>query len=466
MMMTSVMSLDLGSTRIKAAIFDGHGSIVKIKARNTPVQTGIGLIRESDSDSYLQSATELIDELLSELTGDIRIGLASQRSSFLLWNKKDGSPVTPLISWQDRRAHSWCLENRKSGQELIRGTGLPLSPHYAGPKLASLFTVNDQLKRTAVSGHILFGTLETYLIWKLTQGQVHQTDLSMAARTLLADSTAGGWSEKLLQFFGVPSNILPTITPTWGKQIPIKPGGIITATVADQAAGVISVMENAGDVILINLGTGGFVSRPTGSIMKFIPGYLSGPISSGPNQEMVYSLEGTINGIAKSLDGLGDEQCGIPDGDLSPDGFCLPDTTGVGSPYWLADIFFLLSDFALNATSLERKYVIMEGIIFRVCQIIRDVCKGQAPPKIFLSGGLANEEFIYRGIASCLEHPICRIDQKETTLLGAYRLASGMCPDFHPAVTISYPEDKLRYLRKKFFTWKDWLERQIESHRV
>jgi glycerol kinase len=458
-------AVDLGSTRFKAAVLDEAGTLHDMKRVPAPPLTGSGLIREGDGPSYLNAATNLLKDLLSGLPKEVPIGLASQRSTFLLWDKETGTPVTPLVSWQDRRADDWCKAKEDTAAGLVQSTGLLLSPHYAAPKLSYLFSMDRNLRDLAKSGSLLFGTLETYLLWNWTSKGIHETDLSMSARTLLVDPRTGEWSDPLLRFFGIPRSLLPAIASTWGRTIPLDWGGLISATITDQAASVLAVMDDSSDLLIINLGTGGFVITPTGSEMKEIPGYLSGPLARAPNGSKEFALEGTINGIAPPLADLQDETVTLTDTDPLPNHFCLPDTTGIGAPHWLADMGSLFSEPPGNLTPSDRKRVIMEGIIFRIVEIVRDLCGKEVLSNILLSGGLSHETFIQLGLSSCLGQPIQIVKEKETTLLGAARLAAPKREWPSPDFTRVHPGAKGHYLQEKFLRWREWLQQEIRLHR-
>jgi len=475
--MTTALALDLGTTRIKAAHLTEKGKLIQIIGIDAPALTGKELIREGDALAYTDVAIRLLQKSLNGLPKDIPIGTASQRSSFLLWEKDSGKPVTPLISWQDRRANDWCIKHQNKFFDLESYTGLLLSPHYVGPKLAYIFSQHPDLKKAANIGKLLFGTLDTFLIWQLTNGKYHQTDLSMAARTLMADPRKGEWSEPLLKFFDIPSLILPEIVPTFGRRIPLNTGGILTASVADQAAGVFSIIDRYSNAVLVNLGTGGFVIYPIGSEMKHISGYLCGPILNDPNQQKIYALEGTINGIADALSQQTPEPVILTEADYAPESFCLPDTSGAGSPFWRADIPFSISSGAGNLTPENLKRVVIEGIIFRINQILQDIlihnpafeavlCRGKplCLPRIILSGGLSAENFISHGLASCTGFHVMKLKEQETTLTGAAMLAIQLNADKQEIVNADYIQVQINgkegeYLKEKFLKWKIWLNK-------
>jgi len=177
------LALDLGTTRIKLGELRANGELRVIGTRDSPRVAGAGLVRESDAARWLNAVREL---LAGAGGGGMPLGLSSQRSSFLLWRRADGHPLTPLISWQDRRAQDWCDRHPHLEPVIARRAGLRLSPHYAGPKLASLLEQRPDWRGGLAGGETLFGTLDTWVAWSLSARREHVTDLSMAARTGLA----------------------------------------------------------------------------------------------------------------------------------------------------------------------------------------------------------------------------------------------------------------------------------------
>lgn len=462
------VALDLGSTAIKGAILGPDDALSPVLREPAPRVTGTGLERESDAADYLRIAADLLERLTAGLPESTPVGIASQRSSFLLWERKSGAPVTPLISWQDRRAEKLCRRETRRLSGPVSKTGLPLSPHYAGPKLAWILTADDGLTRAARAGKLLFGTLETYLVWQWSPERVHQTDLSMAARTLLADPESGTWSHDLIAGFSIPRPLLPDILPTWGKRIPLGMGGVVTATIADQPAIAVSGRASRKDALFVNLGTGGFVLKPTGSDFQKVPGYLSGPMFESPDRHRAYALEGTVNGIGEAVDGDSGRLSPFPElgeGDSFPSAFLVPDRSGIGAPFWLADPAPPASEATAPLSGPDRRRVVMEGIIFRIAGIVFDLCGQEIPERIFLSGGLAGVDFLSRGLAACLDRPLFRRIETEATLAGAARMAIRRPGSDSPLQTERIDPTAGLYLKEKFFRWKRWADRAVDDLR-
>jgi glycerol kinase len=342
-------------------------------------------------------------------------------------------------------------------------TGLPLSPHYVGPKLAFLFETDKQLRTQAANGDLAFGTLETFCLYHWSREKEHSTDLSMAARTMLADPVKGVWSDALLSFFGVPVQLLPEITPTYGKGSLLMQGGEVTATMADQAAaGVSELNGHKTEVTMINLGTGGFVIVPTGGQMQNVEGYLAGPLYKSPEGDIGYAVEGTVNGIARALTGFHDMQMPASPANLHPDLFCLPETAGLGSPYWVPDFPAVCSKTAASLSREALLTVVLEGIVFRLCQIVKELHGVNQSQAIVLSGGMANNKFISQGIADCLGQPVYVSKENEATLAGVGRLAAGRIHTDPDPGRYVCPAEEENHLARKFNDWQEWADRCVK----
>ncbi len=456
--MTLAVAVDLGSSRIKAARLQADGRLTRPIAAEAPPLIGRGDIRQGNAMDYLAAAEDVLREALGPCRNDVPVAIASQRSSFLLWESDTGHPATPLISWQDRRARAWCQAHAARYGPLTAVTGLPLSPHYAGAKLAHLFSRDIRLKAAAADGRILFGTLESCLVWHLTGHRRHQTDLSMAGRTLLADIRRGGWAARMLDFFDLPGCFLPQIVPTAGHRISLSCGGRLAASLADQAAGLMAADPHAGRTIAVNLGTGGFVMAATGPRIARLPGYLTAPVRQGADGAIDYALEGTINAIGPALAGHPGPVPPLGEEDPAPGCYCLPDSTGIGAPYWRADINLPFSQAARDCPPALRRRIVMEGIIFRVCRMAEDFQKIRPFTRLLISGGLSAQAFIAQGLAACsgLETAVCL--EPETTLWGAAALAATRPMPPPAAKSVTCPAKQGRYLKAKFEGWKAWVD--------
>ena len=458
----AAMALDLGSTRLKLGYADASGHLTRVDAVDAPAAVGNDLIREFEPRALWTQVERLLHERSARVdnpAGAQCFGLVSQRSTFVVWERETGRELTPLVSWQDRRAADWCEQHHAAGDALLRErAGLLLSPHYAGPKLAAMQAQDQVLAAALASGDALFGTLDAWLTWRWTGGRVHRTDLTMAARTGMVDITTGRWSAELLELFGVPRSALPDIVMSDAAPVELNNGLRLCAVLADQASGALAVLGAATDAALVNLGTGGFVLRAVGGPDRRVPGYLTAPILSSTAYGDRYVLEGTINGAGPAVDGFGAGPTTLATGDAAPDGFALPDMHGIGAPHWRPEFEQVLSSSTQQLDVAEQRRIVSEGLLFRVYEILEETGEGQLPTHVYLSGGLAREPAIAQGLASLLGQPIQVLEESETTLAGVARLALDLEPHGAFAVTTVEPSAAGAYLRQKFPRWKEWLK--------
>ncbi|MGQ0720802.1 MAG: FGGY family carbohydrate kinase [Candidatus Eiseniibacteriota bacterium] len=471
------VALDLGSTRVKAARLEASGRLSAPVSEPAPPLSGSGPTREGDARAYRAAAERALEAALGgagagRAADDVRVGIASQRSTFLLWDRTTGEPRTPMISWQDRRAAEWCRAHRHVEADVTRRTGLVLSPHYLGPKLAMLMEGDAALRRGLAGGDLVAGTLETWLVRCWSEGGVLRTDPTMAARTLLFDLEEETWSEELLRVFAVPRGALARVAPSEGELLPLPGRGILAATISDQAAGVLGCIEGEdggeGDraddgraddraTALVNFGTGTFVLRPTYDRAFRPTGYLLGPVRARAGAATLFALEGSINGGASGVDRFGEGPTDLPVEDPTPGAFCIPDTAGLGAPFWREEISLPFSEGAAGLSDADRRRIVLEGLLFRVRGILADLFPDAPPRRIVLAGGLSAEPFLAQGMAAMHDAQIVVSEEQEGTLLGAAKLAAGTAVGA-PSVARAMPRGRRgSYLAAKAERWRAWL---------
>ncbi|MBI4162031.1 MAG: hypothetical protein HY509_06260 [Acidobacteria bacterium] len=451
------VGLDLGTTRIKAGWIDRSGSPGRVRWSAAPPLRGTGRIREGDALAYAAAARRLLRRITTGLPAGLPVGIASQRSTFLLWDRETGRPATPLISWQDRRAAAWCDRHAGFAGEFGRRTGLVFTPHLAGPKLAAVLDGDPDLARAARRGALRFGTLETFLLWAWSGGRTHATDLTMAARTGLVDVQTSGWSDRILDLWKIPRTLLPAIRPTVRRGMRLETGVTLTATIADQAAAALAVLPEAGDVAAVNLGTGAFVLREASRFGSLPKGYHFGPILHRRKGGTRYALEGTVNGAGSILDRAGGPPSVLPPTDPAPESFCLPDAAGLGAPHWRADLRFRLSPAAARRNPGDRRRVILEGMLFRIRELLDGLFPGKPPSEVRVSGGLARRRSVVTGLAALLDSRVRVLPEADAALLAAARLAAGIAPRRGTVPRAVHPGDSGLYLEEKFRRWRAWL---------
>ena len=452
------LGLDLGSTRIKAGLFAPDGSLIRLASCDSPPLRRAGAICEGDAQDHVDAALGLLETLADGIDEGLAAGLSCQRSSFVLQDHA-GRAVTPMISWQDTRAADWCRRNANFEPEFHRLTGLMLSAHYIGPKLAAMGEADTGMTAALRGGNVRLRTLDTLLIERW--GGIPSTDPSMAARTGLFDIEKLAWSKTLCTKFGVDLDCLPQVRPSDGLDCPTAQGAVFRSSLADQSAGLVGFTGADTNTLLINLGTGGFVLRPINESSSRLRGYLTGILRADRGTPPLYALEGAISGCGPAIDRYRSGSPVLERQDPAQDLFAIPDGAGLGSPHWRPEIGVT---FSRPESSIDREAAhraLLEGLLFRVREIYDDLTSSDRAEHIALAGGLSAEPFVAQGLATLLGQAVERIDATEVTLRGAAIAACDGIRPATPAATRYEPDDAGAYLKGKYSRWRDWLARLL-----
>lgn len=448
------LALDLGSTRYKAALAQSDGTLPIFEALSAPPLEGVGAIRECDPSLALDTVNELRRRLLERAPGDLPLGISCQRSTFTL-QSEPGRFVTPLISWQDTRAADWCRRHAGHAERFHQLSGLRLSAHYIGPKLAALAEADAELGRRLRRGQLQLRLLDglTLESW----GAEPSLDRSMAARSGLLDITRGAWSEELCQLFGVDPKCLPPLRRSDAIDAPLDNGVRCRATLADQSAALLSLTGLDPTTLLINLGTGAFVLRSTGERLERRPGYLTAILQQ--TERLDYAIEGAISGSGPALDRHRVE-LDDPTVEAGEPLFAVPDGAGLGAPHWRADIQLRFSEERASETARYR--ALLEGLAYRVREIHDDLCSDEPPRRVLLAGGGTREPHLVRLIATLLEREVDCLTLSEASLLGAAFAANPSAQRETPARTTVRPDGRLASQQTRYARWRDWVATLLE----
>jgi glycerol kinase len=415
-------------------------------------------------------ADELLGSVLGAVAGAIAqagatwadvagIGLAAQTETFVVWERGSGRPVYPAISWRDGRAAGRCGELRRAGHEpeVRERTGLPLQPAFSAAKLSWLLGTVPGARRRAAAGELLFGDVNSWLTWNLSGGRVHATEPSMAARTMLFNLAASAWDPALLDLFGIPAAMLPSVTGTAGRLAVTDPracGGraVIGASVGDQQAALYGQRCWSEGMAKLTLGTGAFLwchagpappaRVPAGVVASCAWQLEGGRAGRGgrPGQQTAYALEGFVpnaGGITTWLRQLGILTDGgwpvIRDGAISdaarrgPAGgmWCVPALFGLGTPRWDAAPRADLTGLSAATTAADVAEAALLGVAYQIADAIDAVGQGIAGSlrTVRVDGGMSRNDSLLQAIAdltgTTLERPVA----DEVTALGAGALA-------------------------------------------
>ncbi len=453
-----VLALDQGTTSSRAILFDRRGIPIAVAQEEFPqhVRTGNGAVDqgivEHDPEdiwrTQLGCARRVLAESGTPAGAVAAIGITNQRETTILWERSTGRPVAPAVVWQSRVSAPVCARLRARGieDEVRRRTGLLLDPYFSATKIVHLLETVPGLRARCAAGEVLFGTVDTFLIWRLTGGRVHATDPTNASRTLLFDIDRQAWSDDLCTMFDVPRAILPEVRPSAGSFGAVEADllGVeiaIAGCAGDQQAGGFAQGCLAAGDAKCTYGTGAFLLCSTGKDRVASTAGLLTTLGCSADARPNFMLEGSVF-VAGSLigwlrDGLGiirhaaDVEAlarGVPD---SGGVMLVPALTGLGSPHWDPHARGLIVGITRGTTAAHIARAALEAIALSVGDVVgameRDA--GCAPPRLRVDGGATANDLLMQVQADVLGRPVDRPAVLETTALGAALLA-GMATGF------------------------------------
>ncbi|MBD3618259.1 MAG: hypothetical protein HUJ28_02140 [Chromatiales bacterium] len=453
--------VDQGTHASRALIFDARG--VCLHENHLPVSLSRtdGHI-EQDAEALLASVQQVIEVALNQGHEDIgQMALATQRSTVVAWDARDGRPLAPAISWQDRRNADWLAAHAPPADELARITGLRASPHYGASKLRWWLDHAPQIRDAAAGGHLCLGPLAAFLVARLVPESPPAVDVTNAARTLLLDIDRGDWDDSLLAHFGIERQWLPQVRPVRADYGRLAGTGIpLTAVSGDQTAALFVDGLPPQEALHVNLGSGAFVLAVTGRDRHQVPGLLAGLADHGPEGPLYYA-EGTVNGAGSALDWLareGDQPLpperirqALAASDHEPPLF-LNGVGGLGSPWWGTTRPRFIEE--TPASPAARITAVVESIAFLVVENIERLREaGLRAARLVFTGGLSGLDRLCQDIVDLAGLPGERLDQPEATARGAAWLAAKDHASWIPTPRTPFmprPATALRRRRQRF----------------
>ena len=451
-----VAALDQGTTSSRALIFDEEARcIAKAQRELTQHFPRPGEVEHDPLEIWSSQVGVLAEAMArasidaSELAG---IGITNQRETTLLWDRKSGEPLCRAIVWQDRRTADLCDRLRAEGlEELIRSrTGLVLDPYFSGTKLLWMLANVPDARERMERGELAFGTVDSWLLYKLTGGALHVTEPSNASRTLLFDLELGDWSEEILSALAIPRSVLPEIrssseiyaeasTPAIVRGVPIA--GIA----GDQQAAMLGQLCTEPGLAKSTYGTGCFLLVNTGGDARASSQRLLTTALWQQDGAQQFALEGSIfvsGAIVQWLrDGLGivrhaHEIESLAASVQDSGGVCLvPALTGLGAPHWDPDARGTIVGITRGTTAAHIARAALEGMAFQVAELLdaMELDAGGDIPELRVDGGAAANDLLMQLQADLLQRPVVRPQLLETTALGAAYLA-GLATDVWPSL--------------------------------
>ncbi len=432
-----ILAIDQGTHASRAVVLDRRGGVITSAVQEIALTRPQQDWAEQDGDEMLASVVTAVDAALGSL-GERRrevraAGLASQRSSCVCWDRRDGRPLSPVFSWQDRRAHRWLQQFEVRGDEVHRKTGLFLSPHYGASKLRWALDNLSAVREARDAGTLCWGPQASFLTFRLLDEHPLLADPQCAARTQLFNLQTRDWDPTLLALFGLPEGFLPRCVPTcqpYGTLRSHDQAIPLLAVNGDQSAAVFAFGWPEEDSAYINIGTSAFVQRVLTRTPDYLPRSLTGIILAD-GQTTVYTVEGNVNGAGTALEWLR-EQLDVPDvvALLEPwlerpgePLLFLNGIAGLGGPFWKPDF---VSRYVGEGEPWQQAVAVVESIVF-LLQANSDEMAQYLPPagRIRVSGGVSRLDGLCIRLAALSGLPVHRREDPEATARGIAYLAAG-----------------------------------------
>lgn len=488
-----VLALDQGTTSSKAVIFDNSSEIIAMESTPlTQIYPRPGWVEHDAEEIWegqLSAARKAIAKAGISPLDIAGIGITNQRETIILWDRITGKPVHNAIVWQCRRTSGICneLKHKGLGSIIQEKTGLIIDAYFSGTKIKWIFDQNEDIRKKALAGEILAGTVDTWLIWKLTSGRAHVTDYSNASRTMLFNINKLEWDKDLLDELEVPPGILPKVVDSSGYIADIDESHLgatipVCGTAGDQQAALFGQACFEEGCVKNTYGTGCFILMNTGFKPVRSKNNLLTTISWGIDGKVGYALEGSVFNGGASIQWLRDEmklvssakECDIEAEKVKDTGgvYVVPAFTGLGAPYW--DMFArgTIVGITRGTSRLHIIRATLESIAYQSRDVIEamQADSGIRMKELRVDGGASVSPFLMQFQSDILGIPVRRPKVVETTSLGAAYLAGLACGlwsskedirDNSPIEKQFSPAMSELLKEQKYFNWKRAVERAL-----
>ena len=439
------LSIDQGTTSSRAIVFnlDTGDIIAHAQKEFTQYFPNSGWV-EHDGDEIWDSVCSVANQALLEAekagANVVGIGITNQRETTLIWDRKSGAPIHRAIVWQDRRTSKQCQALIANGREdeIADKAGLVIDPYFSASKIAWILDNVDGARARAEKGELAFGTIETFLIWRLTNGKRHISDATNASRTSLLNIKTAKWDKKLCALFNVPMAVLPEITDCAGNLGSAKAGLTkqlpILSAIGDQQSAAVGQACFYPGTVKATFGTGCFVILNTGEKIVKSSNRLLTTIGLQINQKQTYAMEGSIfiagavvqwlrDGIGLLDDARQSEKI-VSELKSNHGLYMVPAFTGLGAPYWSPDARGAIYGITRDTGPEHFIRAALEAVAYQTNDLISAMAQdGMSPTNLKVDGGMAANNWLMQFLSDIIDITVERPSQLETTALGAAMLA-------------------------------------------
>lgn len=467
-----VLGIDQGTHASRALICDRRGQLLEQASQKLGIAHPHPDWVEQDAEEVLASVTDAVDAAIKALgprAGDVQaVGLAIQRSSNVCWDRESGVPLSPVISWQDRRTAESVGRLAAYGETVHRRSGLFLTPHYGASKLRWCLDNLPAVRQAHERDRLCWGPLASFLLFRLLREHPNVVDPQCASRTQLWNLETRTWDPELIALFGVPADVLPACVPTRHAYGTLQRAGAsipVTALNGDATAGLFAFGWPDADAAYLTVGTSGSLSQPLERQPPYAPRELAG-VALEDECRVLYMLEGTINGAGAGLDWLAEHlgmESVLPQlpGWLAHPGeplLFLNGVSGLASPFWQAHFE---PRFIGNGEPWQKAAGLLESIVFLAQANLEEMAKAVAPPRrIRIGGGVSRLDSLCQRVAALTRLPVLRRDDPEGTARGIAYLAAGLPSEWQGAgrEEVFIPAD-VPGLGERYRRWRDEMRR-------
>ena len=441
-----LLAIDQGTSSSRAVIYDHATSVIASAQQEfAQIYPQPGWV-EHDPEAIWASVQAVTEQAMASASADAAdvtaIGITNQRETTLIWDRETGECIYNAIVWQDRRTADYCRALKDDAIETMVAakTGLRLDPYFSATKINWILENVDGARERAEAGKLLFGTIDSFLLWRLTGGAAHATDASNASRTLLFNIHTQEWDDELLEIFGVPRQMLPAVkdcAAEFGVATDSCLGGEvpILGMAGDQQAALIGQAGFANGMTKSTYGTGCFVIANTGAEALVSENQLLTTVAMRLGGEVTYGLEGSVFVAGSAIQWLRDEmhvinsateteaiaiRTGIVD-----DVIVVPAFAGLGAPYWDPDARGAVLGLTRGSGREQLVTATLQSVAYQTCDLISAMTDdGISPAVIRVDGGMVANDWFLQFLADVLDTPVERPVNVESTVLGAAYLAA------------------------------------------
>lgn len=486
--MPTLIAIDQGTTSTRTVAFDADLNIIHSKQKEYPlIYPNDGWV-EIEPEELMNSVYSTIDPVLDACSDVSALGITNQRETTLVWDSDSGKPIYNAIVWQDRRTAEQCMQLKKDGYEetIKNATGLLLDPYFSATKISWILNNVDGARQKADAGKLRFGTVDTYLLWQLTNGNVYKTDVTNASRTNLYNIHTKEWDSELLKIFNIPKSMLPEVFPSESHYGSFDRGNKtikITGIIGDQQGALVGQRCFQPGQMKATFGTGCFLMVNSGSEYLQSTSGLLNTLGYGLSGSVPYALEGSIFSAGTIIQWLRDnleffsdsaESINLLDERGESNGVLfIPGFTGIGAPHWNAEIRASFYGITRDTTKTDMVTAAFKSLIYQVMDIKEALSiDGIEIKNLSIDGGMAANSSFCQLLSDFLGQEVQVPPSLESTAIGA-AIAAGIGAHLFSIenlqnqqsndATIYRPREKV-FIENDLIEWRKFLKALLDAY--